>query len=90
MDLGAPRPVEVSVPQVDLEKCIGCGKCGEICQYSAIVAMDKEVAKRLMREAGLPVVEFAAFRRADWERGPDQVLAAVQARFAESPAMSRP
>ena len=29
--------VTVDVPQVDLEKCTGCGKCGEICQYSAIV-----------------------------------------------------
>jgi MinD superfamily P-loop ATPase len=29
--------VTVDVPQVDLEKCVGCGKCSEICQYSAIV-----------------------------------------------------
>ena len=25
------------MPEVDLEKCTGCGQCGEICQYSAIV-----------------------------------------------------
>jgi MinD superfamily P-loop ATPase len=31
------QEVTVDVPQVDLEKCTGCGKCGEICQYSAIV-----------------------------------------------------
>ena len=31
------RAVTVDVPQVDLKKCTGCGKCGEICQYSAIV-----------------------------------------------------
>ena len=31
--------VTVDVPRVDLEKCIGCGKCGEICQYSAIVCI---------------------------------------------------
>jgi MinD superfamily P-loop ATPase len=31
------RAVTVDVPQVDLEKCTGCGKCSEICQYSAIV-----------------------------------------------------
>jgi MinD superfamily P-loop ATPase len=30
-------PVTVDVPDVDLQKCTGCGKCGEICQYSAIV-----------------------------------------------------
>lgn len=29
--------VTVDVPKVDLAKCTGCGKCGEICQYSAIV-----------------------------------------------------
>ena len=29
--------VTVDVPEVDLEKCTGCGKCSEICQYSAIV-----------------------------------------------------
>jgi MinD superfamily P-loop ATPase len=31
--------VAVDVPRVDLEKCTGCGKCGEICQYSAIVCI---------------------------------------------------
>jgi len=35
--------VTVPVPDVDLEKCIGCGKCGEICQYSAIVSLKKNV-----------------------------------------------
>jgi len=29
--------VTVDVPEVDLKKCTGCGKCSEICQYSAIV-----------------------------------------------------
>jgi len=37
------RPVGVAVPKVDADKCIHCGKCGEICQYSAIVAMDDQV-----------------------------------------------
>ena len=31
------QAVTVDVPQVDLKKCTGCGKCSEICQYSAIV-----------------------------------------------------
>ena len=31
--------VTVGVPQVDLDKCNGCGKCGQLCQYSAIVAI---------------------------------------------------
>lgn len=31
------QEVTVDVPEVDLKKCTGCGKCNEICQYSAIV-----------------------------------------------------
>ena len=37
------RAVGAAVPEVDPDKCIGCGKCGEICQYSEIVCMDKTV-----------------------------------------------
>jgi len=33
----------VDIPQVDLAKCTGCGKCGEICQYSAIVCVKQNV-----------------------------------------------
>ena len=36
-DIEKTQVVTVDVPQVDLKKCTGCGKCGEICQYSAIV-----------------------------------------------------
>jgi len=35
--------VTIDVPAVDLEKCIGCGKCGQICQYSAIVCIKEKV-----------------------------------------------
>jgi len=35
--------VTVDVPQVDLKKCTGCGKCGEICQYAAIVCIKENV-----------------------------------------------
>jgi len=31
------------VPQVDVQKCNGCGQCGEICQYSAIVCIGEKV-----------------------------------------------
>ncbi len=36
-DIEKTQAVTVNVPQVDLKKCTGCGKCSEICQYSAIV-----------------------------------------------------
>ena len=37
------QQVTIDVPEVDLEKCIGCGKCGQICQYSAIVCIKEHV-----------------------------------------------
>jgi len=36
-------PVNVPVPEIDTEKCIACGACGEICQYSAILCINKNV-----------------------------------------------
>lgn len=35
--------VTTSVPEVDEEKCNLCGKCGEICQYKAIVVIGETV-----------------------------------------------
>jgi MinD superfamily P-loop ATPase len=35
--------VTVSVPQVDEGKCTGCGRCGQLCQYSAIVCVLQHV-----------------------------------------------
>lgn len=35
--------VSLPVPAVDLEKCSLCGKCGEVCQFSAIVPIGKTV-----------------------------------------------
>jgi MinD superfamily P-loop ATPase len=37
------RKVTIDVPEVDLKKCTACGKCGEICQYSAIVCIKENV-----------------------------------------------
>lgn len=31
--------VTVGVPDVNLSKCTGCGKCGQLCQYSAIICL---------------------------------------------------
>jgi MinD superfamily P-loop ATPase len=37
------RGVASPVPNVDQTRCIGCGKCGEICQFSAILPMKNSV-----------------------------------------------
>ncbi len=37
------RPVRVSVPAVDADRCTACGLCGQICQYSAILLMGEQV-----------------------------------------------
>jgi len=37
------QQVNVDIPKVDLKKCTGCGKCGEICQYSAIICLKENV-----------------------------------------------
>jgi D-alanine-D-alanine ligase len=41
---------------------------------ASAVAMDKVVFKDLMRGHGLPVVDYAWFRRAAWRRAPERVL----------------
>ena len=35
--------ISVDVPQIDLEKCVACGRCGEICQYGAIICIKEQV-----------------------------------------------
>ncbi len=35
--------VTIGVPEVDTEKCDGCGKCGQLCQYSAIICLKDTV-----------------------------------------------
>ncbi len=35
--------VTVEVPEVDMGKCTACGRCGQICQYSAIVCLQDKV-----------------------------------------------
>ncbi len=35
--------ITTPVPEVDMEKCNLCGKCGEICQFKAIVVIGKTV-----------------------------------------------
>ncbi|HEY1535868.1 MAG TPA: D-alanine--D-alanine ligase family protein, partial [Polyangiaceae bacterium] len=39
------------------------------------VGMDKDVMKRLLLQAGLPVLQYQALRRHEWDAAPDAVLA---------------
>jgi len=38
-DIKETHSVTIGVPEVDLDKCNGCGKCGRLCQYSAIICL---------------------------------------------------
>ena len=41
-DIEETQTVTIGVPEVDTELCNGCGKCGQLCQYSAIISL-KEI-----------------------------------------------
>jgi D-alanine-D-alanine ligase len=45
------------------------------------VGMDKDMQKRLFLQAGLPVGEFQAILRSEWESGRERVLKAVAKKF---------
>jgi MinD superfamily P-loop ATPase len=38
-EIKSSEDVTVGVPEVDMAKCTGCGKCGQLCQYSAIICL---------------------------------------------------
>jgi len=42
-DLQTREPVSVPVPIVDMDKCTLCGKCGDVCRFSAIVTIGDQV-----------------------------------------------
>jgi len=42
-EIESTEDVTVDVPDVDLDKCTACGRCGELCQYSAIVCVKDRV-----------------------------------------------
>jgi D-alanine-D-alanine ligase len=45
------------------------------------VGMDKDMAKRLFLQAGLPTGDFLAILRSEWEKGRERVLKAVAKKF---------
>jgi D-alanine-D-alanine ligase len=54
---------------------VGAGVLG------SAIAMDKDVAKKLLQAAKIPVVPWIAVPRADWERQPKQIQQAIEKKF---------
>jgi D-alanine-D-alanine ligase len=54
---------------------VGAGVLG------SAIGMDKDVAKRLMQMAGIPVVPWIAVQRTNWERQPKTIRRAVERKF---------
>ena len=42
-DIEETQDATIGVPEVDTELCDGCGKCGQLCQYSAIICLKDTV-----------------------------------------------
>jgi len=42
-DIEETQNVTIGVPEVDNDLCDGCGKCGQLCQYSAIICLKDTV-----------------------------------------------
>jgi D-alanine-D-alanine ligase len=55
---------------------VGAGVLG------SAIAMDKDVAKRLCQDAGIPVVPWVTVHRWQWEKEPEAVKAEIEAKFA--------
>jgi len=54
---------------------VGAGVLG------SAIGMDKDVAKKLMQVAEIPVVPWIAVQRADWERQPKEIRRAIEKKF---------
>jgi len=55
---------------------VGAGVLG------SAIAMDKDVSKKLLRAAKIPVVPWLAIRRDDWERAPFEVVQQIEKEFS--------
>ena len=62
---------------------VGAGVLG------SAIAMDKDVAKRLLQAAKIAVVPWIAVQRADWEREPQEIQDAIEKKF-EYPVFVKP
>ncbi len=54
---------------------VGAGVLG------SAIGMDKDVSKRLLQVAKIPVVPWITVQRNDWERDPDEIRKAVEKKF---------
>jgi len=54
---------------------VGAGVLG------SAIGMDKDVAKRLLQVAKIPVVPWLTVHRPEWERNPSEIQSAVEAKF---------
>lgn len=55
---------------------VGCGV------LSSAVVMDKDVSKRLLKQAGLPVVEFLSFKKSDFQSNPKEKIDQIEKTFS--------
>src|SRR5258708_32361993 len=62
---------------------VGAGVLG------SAIGMDKDVAKRLLQVAKIPVVPWITVHRADWEREPKEVQRSIERKF-KYPAFVKP
>src|SRR3979411_1942144 len=62
---------------------VGAGVLG------SAIGMDKDVAKRLLQVARIPVVPWITVQRADWERDPQAIRRAIEKKF-KYPVFAKP
>src|SRR5256884_2427647 len=54
---------------------VGAGVLG------SAIAMDKDIAKKLLQSAKIPVVPWVSVQRADWERHPKEIQSRIEKAF---------
>jgi len=86
-EIETERPIGTPIPVVDRDACVGCGECGRICRFSAIVQVAAEVLvfPELCHGCGgcSLVCPTGAVREVSRERGRLRLGAAGPIRFAD-------